>query len=609
MKLRLLFIVFCLILFLTAIPTISSSGAPDNIDVFPQTLTGYLITIWSDRESKSNALSRPIYILVKDDGESVRLTFSDTIIQNLQAIDLSSSNLVTVEGEWVQLVASDATLRIFKARTIHSVIGPSVVQSPPPVVGAQPWITILCKQLYDEDVPHPLAFYQELFTGSEYLDHYWRELSLGTINLSGSNVVGWYTLPQHQSYYYYDMDGDGYKELDVSRAANDCTAVADSSVYFPNYVGINLIFNASWWYYGGSYYMTRDGMSKVWRMTWLSGLPSQYFWESTVAHEMGHGFGLPHSGSIYGVEYENPWDVMGYDGSGCPLPDFPVYGCPGQHTIAYHKDLLGWIPISRKYVATWGSVSTFTLERLESPASSNYLMAKIPIGGSDTHFYTLETRQKIGYDKYMPGNAVVIHEVDTNHTQFPAEVVDSDNNGDTGDAGTMWTPGEIFTDTVNGVKVCINSTTTTGFKVTIGLGVTVNCTFTPDLSTTNLWASPASPTTGQEVVFTTRLYSGGPAAQNVVVSSTIPNDMTYFPGSASSTQGTVSGSNPLLFNVGAVDYDSTVTLTFTATVNGGVVAPTALVGPVQITWQGGSLLRSHVVIANGLPVYLPLVSR
>ena len=27
----------------------------------------------------------------------------------------------------------------------------------------------------------------------------------------------------------------------------------------------------------------------------------------------------------------------------CPPYD-PVYGCVGPHTIAYHKDILGWIP-------------------------------------------------------------------------------------------------------------------------------------------------------------------------------------------------------------------------------------------------------------------------
>ena len=35
------------------------------------------------------------------------------------------------------------------------------------------------------------------------LDHYWRELSFNNINLAGSVVRGWYTLPQPRSYYVH----------------------------------------------------------------------------------------------------------------------------------------------------------------------------------------------------------------------------------------------------------------------------------------------------------------------------------------------------------------------------------------------------------------------
>ena len=94
-------------------------------------------------------------------------------------------------------------------------------------------------------------------------------------------------------------------------------------------------------------------------------------------------------------------------------------------------------------------------------------MAEIPIGDSDTDFYTVETRLFVGYDDEIPDEAVVIHRVDTTLADRLAQVVDIDNNGDTNDAGAMWTPGEIFTDSENGLQVSIDAAYSTGYQVTI----------------------------------------------------------------------------------------------------------------------------------------------
>jgi hypothetical protein len=90
-------------------------------------------------------------------------------------------------------------------------------------------------------------------------------------------------------------------------------------------------------------------------------------------------------------------------------------------------------------------------------------MAKIPIAGSSTHFYTVEARRLVGYDVKLPGAAVVIHEVDTTRDE-PAHVVGGD-----GSAGAMWVVGETFTDTPNKISVTVLSATATGFQVSISL--------------------------------------------------------------------------------------------------------------------------------------------
>ena len=116
-------------------------------------------------------------------------------------------------------------------------------------------------------------------------------------------------------------------------------------------------------------------------------------------------------------------------------------------------------------MATVGS-TTITLEQLALPQTSNYKMAKIPINGSNTHFYTVEARRLTGYDAKLAGAAVILHEVDTTRLR-PAYVIDADGNGNTADAGAMWLPGETFVDSINGITVTVNSATATGYVVTI----------------------------------------------------------------------------------------------------------------------------------------------
>ena len=214
--------------------------------------------------------------------------------------------------------------------------------------------------------------------------------------------------------------------------------------------------------WGGGQYMTLDGISKYWPMTWEP--PWGYESITVISHEMGHAFGLPHSSGTYGQTYDNQWDVMSDTWSNQNRSTDPTYGVLAQHTISYHKDKLGWIPAAKKYTASGNA--TITLEQLALPQTGNYLMAQIPIAGSNTHFYTVEVRRQTGYDIKLPGQAVIIHEVDTTRLR-PANVIDADGNGNTGDAGGMWTVGERFADATHGIYVNVLSATATGFQVSI----------------------------------------------------------------------------------------------------------------------------------------------
>jgi hypothetical protein len=246
--------------------------------------------------------------------------------------------------------------------------------------------------------------------------------------------------------------------------ANECIAAADADVDYPLYNGINMMFNSDFdngYAWGGSRYMTLDGVTKRWSTTWEP--PWSYGNISVIAHEMGHGFGLPHSDAPGGANtYDNPWDVMSKDRYNCsfgsPYEDSD-YGCMAQHTISYHKDLLGWIPGPRIITVSSGTSTTVTLEDLASPASSNYQMVKIPIGET-SNFYTVEARKFTGYDVKLPDEGIVIHDVDT------ARSSDAVLNPD--GAGTVpWNVGETFFDETNNISVTVIADTGTRFEVTI----------------------------------------------------------------------------------------------------------------------------------------------
>ena len=333
-----------------------------------QTLTGWFSMTITDYLPESGRAPKISYGLTDDQGQYHELLLDPALMKPLGGPVALNRKRVTVVGEW-ESVGPDASAQFWvhsirlassagKKTTPEGAYQALQAPSQEAVTGSQAWVTILCRFGDATDVtPHPVSYYEGFLGASEPgLEHYWNEVSYGNIpDLRGSIVVGWYNLPRPRSYYVYDKDGDGEEESDGRRMREDCTAAADADVFFPDFWGINLVYNGKLERDVGGFVsvrgpnilLTKDGQQQFYSVTHLSaqGAESQATW----AHEMGHAFGLMHSSGPYGQDdpraspttYDSQWDVMS---GGRSLDPHPDYGRIGVHTIAYHKDFLGWIP-------------------------------------------------------------------------------------------------------------------------------------------------------------------------------------------------------------------------------------------------------------------------
>ena len=361
-----------LLIMLALAPGTTSLRAQLPVVVRPTALEGVLSFVWGDPEVR---LGVPRYAAsLRMDGApspvALELGGADEALI-VAARDLSGHRVkVGLREAWAGL-REDGAPTPASVKSIAGVGASELMSAAAPTWArtTRPYAVILCKFADVSTEPLPASRFRERYgAGVGGAESFYSEVSNGRMSIAGTTVFGWYTLPSARSAYVG-------ASADLVKLATECAAAADADVDFRQFGGIAFHFNAnldccSW---GGSISLALDGPARSFPTMWMP----PWAGAGVTWHEMGHSFGLPHSGSD-DCSNNSWWDVMSVADAGIYVD--PALGSGGAHFVAYHKELLGLIPRGR--IAEAGSSGWsgwLAPSALPSSQATGYQLVNIPL--------------------------------------------------------------------------------------------------------------------------------------------------------------------------------------------------------------------------------------
>ncbi|MBN1993931.1 MAG: VCBS repeat-containing protein [Anaerolineae bacterium] len=129
------------------------------------------------------------------------------------------------------------------------------------------------------------------------------------------------------------------------------------------------------------------------------------------------------------------------------------------------------------------------------------------------------------------------------------------------------------------------------------------------LQASRKWAQPMLPGPGDVLTYTITLQNSGLNLPKVVVTDTLPGEVNYLHNLWASA-GSYGESGGVITWTGAVSGGMPVTITYGVTVSEQITEPYVIANTVLMDDGLGNVLqRQAIVIANGIPAYLPVIQK
>jgi len=285
-----------------------------------------------------------------------------------------------------------------------------------------PWAIILCQYPDEPAAPRDPAWFRELLCadgqGTGNLVDYWRDVSRGELDLSESQVFGWFDLPNTRASeiakHVANKAKNGGKDdtpWRYLRIAAGIDVAREQGVDLSPFTHVMVVHNAKTDVGGAG---TVEGFRGVlidrpaWDADWPGGWVAIH---TIIAHEMGHGHGFPDSQYLTeGVvdHYNDELDIMSAMSNLIRFPS--TYGLCGPGLGGALQASAGWLPMDR--VHTVGPTAT-EIQLQALPSDTGTIAARItdivfPGPTAESGQYLVEYRSPTGWDRGLSGGCVVV---------------------------------------------------------------------------------------------------------------------------------------------------------------------------------------------------------